>query len=93
MPRYIVHRTLEHPLPIDGPLAELCQLIVERNGDDATWLHSYVSEDGRRWLCAYEARSPEAIRTASARSALPVDSITAVRVLDPYLYRDPRSIT
>jgi hypothetical protein len=88
MPRYVVHRTLDHRLPADGSLAELCRRIVERNGDDATWLHSYVSDDGLRWLCAYEARSPEAIRVAAARSSLPVDSITAVRVLDPYSYRN-----
>ena len=42
-----------------------------------TWLHSYVSEDGLEWFCAYEAPSPEAIRRSSARNRLPVDSITS----------------
>jgi len=30
--------------------------------------------------------TPEAIRKVAARNAIPVDRITHVRVLDPYLY-------
>jgi hypothetical protein len=89
MPRYIVHRTLAETWDTAGVTAERCRQIVESNGDDVTWLHTYVSEDGLQWLCAYEAPSPEAIRRSSARSRLPIDSITCVRVLDPYPYTQP----
>ena len=83
MPRYVVQRTFPQNWDADGS-------IVERNGDDVTWLHSYVSEDGRKWFCAYEAPTPEAIRRSSIRNRLPVDSITSVRVLDPYPYPSSR---
>ncbi len=85
MPRYVVERTFPESWEA-GANAERCRLIVERNGDDVTWLHSYVSEDGRKSFCMYEAPSPEAIRRSARRNELPVDSITAVRVLDPYPY-------
>jgi hypothetical protein len=88
MPRYVVQRTFSEPWDTEVPLEELCRRIVERNGDDVTWLHSYVSDDGRTWFCAYEARSPEALRATSARNGLPLDSITSVRLLDPYPYHD-----
>jgi hypothetical protein len=86
MPRYVVERIFEEGWDLGPDLAGSCRQIVERNGDEVTWLHSYVSENGRRALCLYEAPSPEAIRRCAARNNLPVDSITAVRVLDPYLY-------
>jgi hypothetical protein len=60
---------------------------AERNRDlGITWLHSYVSEDGKKTFCVYDGPSPEAIRKAAARDHLPVDRITQVRVLDPYFY-------
>ena len=62
--------------------------IVETNTDDSvTWLHSYVSTDRRTSFCVYDGPSPEAIRRTATRNRLPVDSITEVRVLDPYFYR------
>jgi hypothetical protein len=36
--------------------------------------------------CIYDAPSPEAIRAVAEVNGLPVDSITEVRVLDPYFY-------
>jgi hypothetical protein len=86
MPRYVVKRTFPNNWGAGGSVLECCRRIIERNGDDVTWLHSYVSDDGLTWFCAYEAPSPEAIRTTSARNGLPVDSITSVRILDPYPY-------
>jgi hypothetical protein len=84
MPRYLVERAFQEGWDVDGDLAEVCLTILSRNSDEVTWLHSYVSEDRRRLLCVYEAPSPEAIRRSAARSGLPVESITSVRVLDPY---------
>jgi len=45
-----------------------------------------VSDDAGKPFCIYDAPTPEAIRKTAVRNALPVDSITQVRVLDPYFY-------
>jgi hypothetical protein len=89
MPRYLVERTFPEGLAIptgaDG--ANVCAQVVDRNVDQGvTWVHSYVSEDKRKTFCIYDAPAPEAIRTAAVRNEIPVDGITQVRVLDPYLY-------
>ncbi len=89
MPRYVVQRTFPEGLHIsvvDGG-AELCRGVVEHNAEEGvTWISSFVSEDKSRTFCIYDAPTPEAIRKTAARSALPVDRITRVSVLDPYFY-------
>jgi hypothetical protein len=90
MPRYLVERTfadgLEIPITEEG--AAICLTVVDHNADDGvTWVHSYVTEDKKKTFCIYDAPSPEAIRRAARRNNLPVDTITEVRVLDPYFYR------
>lgn len=89
MPRYVVERAVEEGLaiPIGADGVEECLEIVERNADEGvTWVHSYVSDDGKRTFCVYDSPSPEAIRKSAARNSLPIDRITQVRVLDPYFY-------
>ena len=90
MPRYIVERSFPEGLkiPVNEKGAEMCRRIGLNNEDDnVTWLQSYVSNDGTKIFCAYEAPSPEAIRRTAKPNRLPVDRITEVRVLDPYFYR------
>ena len=66
---------------------ELCLAVVGRDADEGvTWVHSYVSEDKKKTFWVYDAPTPEAIRKTAARNDLPIDRITQVRVLDPYLY-------
>ena len=91
MPRYLIERRFPEgggiPAGAEGANSRLS--VVERNTDvGVTWLHSYVSEDCRRSFCVYDGPSPEAIRKSAARSGLPVDQITQVRVLDPYSYSE-----
>jgi Protein of unknown function (DUF4242) len=89
MPRYVVERTFANGLgiPAGAPGGEVCRAVVERNAQIAvTWLQSYVAEDKRKTFCVYDAPSPEAIRKTAAQNDLPIDRITQVRVLDPYLY-------
>jgi hypothetical protein len=89
MPRYIVQRVFPEGLEISitNGGAEACRTVVERNAEQGvTWVHSYVSEDGRTTFCVYDAPTPEAIRKTAASNDLPVDRITLVRVLDPYFY-------
>ena len=89
MPRYIVRRTFPDGLliPVGNGGADACHAVIERNSEEGvTWIHSYVSEDKRATFCLYDAPNPEAIRKTAARNELPLDQITQVRVLDPYLY-------
>jgi hypothetical protein len=89
MPRYVVERTFANGLgiPAGAEGAQSCRAVVECNEHcGVTWLHSYVSHDGKKTFCVYDGPSPEAIRQTSARNDLPVDQITQVRVLDPYFY-------
>lgn len=89
MPRYLVERTLPEGLavPAGAEGAEACNGVIERNElEGVTWLHSYVSEDRTKTFCVYDGPSPEAIRKTAADNGLPVDAMTEVRVLDPYLY-------
>lgn len=90
MPRYLVERTFRDglliPMTEDG--AATCLSVVNNNAEDGvTWVHSYVSDDKTKTYCVYDGPTPEAIRSAASRNGLPVDSITLVRVLDPYFYR------
>ena len=87
MPRYMVERTFDGGLGVraDAAGAEVCGAVVRRNADEGvTWLHSYVSDDGKRTFCVYDGPTPEAIRKAAAVNELPVDRITRISVLDPY---------
>jgi hypothetical protein len=89
MPRYMVERTFPDGLhiPVGSGGAEACQAVVDRNTEEGvTWITSYVSDDKRSTFCVYDGPSPEAIRKTAGRNDLPVDQITQVRVLDPYLY-------
>jgi len=82
LPRYLVEGSFSEgwQMPV-GPE------VIERNADEGvTWLHSYVSEERRRTFCVFDAPSPEAIRKTAARNGLPIDRISQVRVLSPYVY-------
>lgn len=90
MPRYLVERTFPEGLQIPATEegATICLNVVNNNADDGvTWVHSYVSDDKKKTYCIYDGPNPEAIRSAAARNALPIDRITRVSVLDPYFYR------
>ena len=85
VPRYFVERTFSAELRL--PAANDRTGHVELNADEGvTWLHSYVSSDDKRSYCVCEAPTPEAIRKAATRNRLPVDRITEIRLLDPYLH-------
>jgi hypothetical protein len=89
VPRYLVQRTFPEGLPIEGSLdgAQTCRAVVENNAEESvTWITSYVSNDHQRTLCIYDGPSPQSIQQAALANGMPVDSISEVRVLDPYSY-------
>ena len=89
MPRYVVERSFPEGLiiPTDPVGAKSMIGVVDNNAESGvTWVHSYVMEDKSKTFCVYDGPTPEAIRQTAQRNGLPVDSITQVRVLDPYFY-------
>jgi hypothetical protein len=89
MPRYLVQRTFPEGLsvPADGEGAKACSRVIGSNAEGGvTWVQSFVSADKKQTFCIYDAPSPQAIRMAAQKNALPVDEITEVRVLDPYFH-------
>ena len=84
MPRYLVERTFPDGWDVD---ADERRSLVEHNAEEGvTWVQSYVSDDGTKAFCIYDAPGPEAIRRTARSSELPIDRITHVLVLDPYSY-------
>ena len=89
MPRYLVERSFPDGLdiPINDAGAKTCLGVVQNNAEEkVTWVTSYVAPDRSKTFCVYDGPSPESIRRAAAANGLPVDSVTEVRVLDPYFY-------
>ena len=89
MPRYVVQRTFPEGLAIPSTSAgaKTCLAVVENNAEEAvTWVTSYVTLDRTRTFCVYDGPSDEAVDHAAVANGLPLDSISEVRVLDPYFY-------
>jgi hypothetical protein len=94
MPRYLVERTFPEGLdiPTNDTGAKTCLRVVQNNAEEqVNWVTSYVSPDRTKTYCIYDGPSPESIHRAADANGLPVDSITEVRVLDPYFYTSPAS--
>ena len=89
MPRYMVERAFldELNIPVNEDGAGICGGVIARNAEGGvTWVQSFVSSDRKQTFCIYDAPTPEAIRNAAQKNALPVNKITEIRVLDPYFY-------
>lgn len=89
MPRYLIERSFPNGLTIptnrEGAIA--CCAVVDNNAEEhVTWVHSYVTPDKQKTFCIYDGPTEASIRKSAERNGLPIDSITEVRVLDPYFY-------
>ena len=89
MPRFVVERTFIDGFAIltthDG--AKACLAVINNNAEEnVTWVTSYITHDRTRMYCVYDGPSPESIERAAMANGLPIDSISEVRVLDPYFY-------
>jgi hypothetical protein len=91
MPRFMVERTFPEGLhvPTNESGSQACLTVVGKNATSGvTWVHSYVSADKKKTFCIYDGPNEAAIYEAASANGLPVDSVTAVSVLDPYFYTD-----
>jgi hypothetical protein len=89
MPRFVVQRTFPEGLAIPPTLdgAKTCLAVVENNTEEAvTWLTSYVTLDRTKTFCIYDGPESDAVGRAALANGLPLDSISEVRVLDPYFH-------
>ena len=89
MARFLVERTFTSgvQIPVTHEGAAACRSIAEANAtEQVTWVHSYVTPDAGRTYCVYDGPDAAAIHRAAEKNGLPVDSVTEVRVLDPYFY-------
>jgi len=89
MSRYLVKRTFPNGLrlPSNAEGAEGAAKVVRNNAArGVTWIHSYVTEDRGTTFCVYDGPDAESIREVAGANGLPVDTVTPVRVLDPYFY-------
>lgn len=87
MKRYLIERSFGRGLavPLDREGRATCASVVAVNAPwGVTWIRSYLSADGRKAFCLYEAPSAEAIERVADRNGLPVDRITEVDTLVPY---------
>lgn len=73
MALYMIERTFPQPLQLDAQGAKAVGEINDACG--VGWKHSYVSTDGMRTYCVYEAPNEQAIRDAAAKAGLPADEI------------------
>ena len=82
MPQYLVEYTL------GGVIPEALRHTGAEGGAEVGVVstQSYLSVDGHRAFCVYEAPSPEAIRRVATRALLPLARIT--QVAEP---EEPRS--
>jgi hypothetical protein len=89
MPRYLVERSFPGGLdiPMNETGAKTCFGVVQNNAEEqVTWVTSYVAPDRTKTFCIYDGPSADSIHRAADANGLPVDSVTEVRVLDPYFY-------
>ena len=45
-----------------------------------------MTEDNGTTFCVYDGPNHESVREVAGTNSLPIDTVTPVRVLDPYFY-------
>lgn len=78
---YVIERTFAERL-VDE---DIDRAGIRAVNDDVAvrWILSFLSADGKKTYCLYEAPNVEAIREAAARNGIPADEIVPVQQIDP----------
>ena len=76
MPVYLVERNFDQDPELTPEGIDQINEITDELG--AHWLASFLSVDGKKTYCLYEARSPEQLREHSRIVGIPADEIVQV---------------
>ena len=76
MPVYVIERNFAEQLDMSS---DEVNLLEEINADEGVrWVFSFLTPDGMKSYCLYEASSPDALVAAADRAGIPADVITEV---------------
>ena len=80
MEHVIVERSFSEPLEFAQlqALEERFAWCLEQH--DVRFLHTYLSKDGRRMVCVYQAPDAEAVRKSQRQAGLPFDQVWTAQV-------------
>jgi hypothetical protein len=76
MPVFLVERNFAERLKLSDDAIEQINDITNEIG--AEWLSSFLSADGKKTYCLYEARDPEQLREHAKVVGIPADEIVQV---------------
>lgn len=76
MPVYVVERNFGEQADLPPENLEQINDVVNEVG--AEWITSFLSADGKKTYCIYEANNPEQLREHSKIVGIPADQITEV---------------
>jgi hypothetical protein len=76
MPVYLVERNFAEKLDLDSDSVKQINEITNEIG--ARWLTSFLTADGKKTYCLYEARDPEQLLEHARVVGIPADEIVQV---------------
>jgi Nickel responsive protein SCO4226-like len=76
MPVFLVERNFVERLNLSADAVEQINDITNEIGVE--WLSSFLSADGKKTYCLYEARDPEQLREHAKLVGIPADEIVQV---------------
>jgi hypothetical protein len=84
MPLFVIERNFAEQLNLGEEAVQASQAY---NADaDLRWLFSFLSSDGKKTYCLYEAPDAEALRRQAADLGMPADSIVEVSEVNPTMF-------
>ncbi|MEZ5232670.1 MAG: nickel-binding protein [Acidimicrobiia bacterium] len=91
MALFIIERGFAEQLDV---APELIQAVEDYNGGAGLrWLFSFLSADGKKGYCLYEAPNADALRAQAASLGLPADAIVEVSEVNPAVLNGGAGVT
>jgi len=82
MAHVMVERKFDHPTSFDDLQAQEVSFSWCAEQHQVTFIRSYLSRDGRRMICEYQAPDAEAVRTLQRTARLPFERIWTATMFD-----------
>lgn len=83
MVRVIVERVLDNPVTPEQVRASLPKASACHDAHRVRYLRSYVSLDGLRLICEYEAPDAESVRRSNQRAGLAYERVWTATIVEP----------